>query len=116
MFIVYGTRVLKKHMGTTRDEFRCAHCNNVNHYKITRVRKFFALFWIPLIPYSSKYFVHCPICDYGSEVKKDAIENLIHGPAITASEQPEVSSNTENSGFSNSEADTEFTNNTTDGF
>ena len=107
MFIVYGTKVMKKHMGTTHDEFRCAHCNNVRHYSITRVRKFFSLFWIPLIPYSSKYFVHCPVCDYGSEVKKDALENLINGPAIETAQEPETS---------NSVADTEFTNNTTDGF
>ena len=57
--------------------------------------------------YSSKYFVHCPVCDYGSEVKKDALENLINGPAIEATEQPEASTGA---------ADTEFTNNTTDGF
>ena len=88
MFIVWGTRVLKKEMGYTKNVFHCNHCNNDNHYKITRVRKFFALFWIPLIPYSSKYFVHCPICDYGYEVKKDALENLING-------EPAPSENTE---------------------
>jgi len=77
MFIILGTRTLKDVVGTTREMFHCDHCNNDNHYKVTKVRRFFALFFIPLIPFSKKYFVHCPVCDYGVEMEEESAEKLM---------------------------------------
>jgi len=77
MFILFGTRGMNKEMGATKISYHCNNCNNDNFFKVTRLRRYFTLFFIPIFPVSSKYFVHCPICDRGAEVKKKDIGNFI---------------------------------------
>lgn len=71
MLIIWGTKGIEKILGFSKQPYRCNHCNNVNHYKILRRRTWFTLFWIPIFPVSSKYFITCPICNYGAQIKKD---------------------------------------------
>ena len=75
MLIVGGTRPKEKELGITQQTYQCTHCNNVLNYKIFRRRNWFTLFWIPVIPLGTKYFISCPICNYGSKIKKaEALE------------------------------------------
>jgi len=91
MFIIFGIRDIKRELGITQNVFHCNHCNNDNHYTVTRVRKFFHIFWIPLIPLLTKYYVSCPVCDFGFEVEKDEADNLINGTsAATNINMPEA--------------------------
>lgn len=77
MFIIWGSKVMEKVLGKSQRAYQCAHCNNVNNYKIFRRRNWFTLFWIPIFPFSSKYFIACPICNYGSQIKKEeALEQV----------------------------------------
>ncbi len=71
MFIIWGTKGIEKHLGFSAQPYRCQHCNNTEYYKIMRVRTWFTLFWIPIFPISSKYFITCPICNYGMKLKKE---------------------------------------------
>jgi zinc-ribbon family len=43
----------------------CSHCNNEEYWVLTRIMTWFTLFFIPVFPYSIKYFLSCPICQYG---------------------------------------------------
>ena len=78
MFIIWGSRGMDKTLGETERTYQCQHCNNVSHYKIFRRRNWFTLFWIPIFPFSSKYYISCPICNFGSKLKKqDALDQLV---------------------------------------
>lgn len=77
MFIVWGTKGMEKILGNSQRSYQCQHCNNVSNYKIFRRRKWFTLFWIPIFPYSSQYFIACPICNYGAKISKDEAMNQI---------------------------------------
>ena len=70
MFIVWGTRSKDKDLGQSQVAYECEHCNNVSHYRIFRRRNWFTIFWIPIIPLSTKYFIACPICNFGQQIKK----------------------------------------------
>ena len=41
---------------------RCPNCHNQTFYRYTTVTKWFSLFFIPLIPYSTKHYLVCPVC------------------------------------------------------
>ena len=77
MFIIWGTREKEKELGISQQSYQCTHCNNVSNYKIFRRKNWFTVFWIPIIPLSSKYFISCPICNYGQKIKKaEALEKI----------------------------------------
>lgn len=70
MFIIWGSRTIEKNLGHSQETYMCRHCNNASNYKIFHRTKWFTLFWIPIIPLGRKYFVACPICNYGNELPK----------------------------------------------
>ena len=72
-FIIFGFDTYTRIIGTVREIYKCENCNNEIIRNIIRVRKWFSLFWIPCIPYSSKYYVVCPTCEYGYEINKPNI-------------------------------------------
>lgn len=77
MFIIWGTKSIDKTLGNSQRAYQCGHCNNVTNYRIFRRRKWFTLFWIPIFPFSSKYFIACPVCNYGQQISKDeAMEQI----------------------------------------
>jgi len=62
MLIIWGFgRNTTKLLGVTEDK-QCYNCNNLVQRGVVRVRTWFTLFFIPLIPYSTKYFEVCPVC------------------------------------------------------
>jgi len=81
MFIIYGTKKLKKELGTYSQNSQCQHCNNVINYSFFSVWTWFTLFWIPIFPVSrKKYYSVCPICSFGYEHTKEEIEKMINQP------------------------------------
>lgn len=72
MFIVYGTRRMKKtlaHSGL----LTCTTCSQPNYFEVVRERVWVTLFWIPIFPVSSKYFQVCPHCSCAYPMdKRDA--------------------------------------------
>lgn len=77
MFIIYGTKRFDKTLGNLKPLWQCEHCNNAVHFRVFRVTTWFTIFWIPLFPVERKFFVTCPICNYGKKMqKKEAMELL----------------------------------------
>ncbi len=77
MFIIWGTKHTEKELGLSQQTYACQHCGNTSNYKIFRRRNWFTIFWIPLIPLGTKYFISCPICNYGQKLKKaEALEKV----------------------------------------
>ena len=51
----------------------CANCKNDTWYHLLRHRLWFTLFFIPLIPYSSKHLLLCQVCSQGIKLTGDKI-------------------------------------------
>ena len=45
----------------------CPRCGNRREWRSLRVRTWFTLFFIPLIPYRTRFVALCPICGHESE-------------------------------------------------
>ena len=54
----------------------CSHCNNEEYWILNRIMTWFTLFFIPVFPYSIKYFLSCPICQYGLTLDSKQIEQI----------------------------------------
>lgn len=54
----------------------CNHCHNEDYWVLTRITTWFTLFFIPVIPYSIKYFLSCPVCQYGLTLDSKQIEEI----------------------------------------
>ncbi|MCA9245375.1 MAG: zinc ribbon domain-containing protein, partial [Phycisphaerales bacterium] len=60
--IIYGTRGVT----TTKDkgEFHCPNCGDRQPYRLRRVRRFFTLYFIPLIPLDKLgEYIECDVCN-----------------------------------------------------
>lgn len=77
MLIVWGSKAFLKLMGRTQQRVTCGNCSNENWFEITRITKWFTIFFIPVFPFSFKYFVGCPICDHGKYISKVEANELI---------------------------------------
>ncbi|HUC88456.1 MAG TPA: zinc-ribbon domain-containing protein [Candidatus Paceibacterota bacterium] len=73
--IIFGWRTLIKNIGAVFKRM-CDHCHNEDYWILTRSTRWFTLFFIPVIPTSSKYFLACPVCKYGFALKGDQIESI----------------------------------------
>jgi len=54
----------------------CRHCNNEEFWVLTKITTWFTLFFIPVLPYSVKYFLSCPVCQYGFNLNNEQTEQL----------------------------------------
>lgn len=71
MFILFGTRGVAYTKGA--GEFTCPACNAEREYKHIRIRQFFTLFFIPVIPLMLRgEFVECKTCS--NKFKLDVLE------------------------------------------
>lgn len=64
MFIIFGThqRTIKDHNATTTTS-RCGHCQQLVQLEPVKIRTYFALFFVPLIPLEKgKLAYRCPSC------------------------------------------------------
>jgi uncharacterized protein (DUF983 family) len=65
MFIIFGWgRQTRTEFGSTM-LIQCPHCNNTKFWDLIKLRTWFTLFFIPLIPYSSEVLLVCPVCAHG---------------------------------------------------
>ncbi|HWB33924.1 MAG TPA: zinc-ribbon domain-containing protein [Candidatus Paceibacterota bacterium] len=54
----------------------CDHCHNEEYWTLLRRTTWFTLFFIPVIPYKSVWWLLCPICKYGLELKPEQVKTL----------------------------------------
>ena len=81
MIIIWGFRSFTKVLGSA-GAYRCSHCGNVQNWNVVRIRKWFTIFWIPLIPCGTQYLMLCPICSYGVKLKnkEEAVQRIMVMP------------------------------------
>ena len=54
----------------------CTYCNTNAIWQLCITRTWFTLFFIPVIPYSSKYCITCPKCGSYEELSKEEFEKI----------------------------------------
>jgi len=79
-----GGRTLLFIFGVRRKAYRlatifalCTLCQTPAAQVITRVRMFFTLFFIPLVPLGSKYRSTCTLCGRSVKIDKEAADRLV---------------------------------------
>ena len=79
MFVIFGFgRRTVRVLGFTAARL-CGNCRNTSQWKVIKVTRWFTLFFIPIIPYSSKYVAMCPTCSRGIQVDAKAAQGLAAG-------------------------------------
>ena len=76
MIIFYGTKSFKKVMKQFGN-YQCMQCNNIGPWNLVRVTTWFTLFFIPIFPFSFKYYVECPVCKSANKIKKDMYKQIM---------------------------------------
>ena len=111
--IIFGTRGITS--TKRKGEFHCPTCDSMGQYRLKHVRKFFTLYFIPLIPLNSLgSYIECGSCsltfdpevlnynseqnaedfeaEYCSAIKKVMIHVLLADDAIDSAEIEEIKS------------------------
>ena len=68
MFLIFGIGQPSVKQYDTKEYKHCTHCNNSTNWKVSKHSSWFTLFFIPVIPVSTKYLFHCPICNNGWKI------------------------------------------------
>jgi len=79
MFILYGTKPFKRVIGRQHIDTICPNCQRPANWEVTRVISFFTLYFIPLVPYSIRYYLACPHCEASKKIDKAAAMELLSG-------------------------------------
>ena len=81
MFLIFGFGHRKfKREGTVKGN--CTRCNNTVDKELVKATSSFTLFFIPVIPYSTKYLLVCPICSESYELSKEEFYRMAQGADI----------------------------------
>jgi hypothetical protein len=66
---------------------QCPHCHNDGYFRLISATKWFRLFFVPLIPYSTKHFLVCPVCTSGKQLTGHDVARARQMAALTAERQ-----------------------------
>jgi hypothetical protein len=75
MFIIFGFRRRAYRLATVFAN--CGHCHTPAAQAVVRVRRFFTLFFIPLIPLGSKYRSTCTMCGGAYSLTKEQADTAV---------------------------------------
>lgn len=76
MFFIFGwNHPTRKDFGETYP-ITCPNCNNRVFLHFMHQRLWFTLFFIPCIPYESKYMLLCPICTQGLILPRHKVDQI----------------------------------------
>lgn len=77
MFVIFGWgRQTRKEFGPTIP-ITCPNCRNRAYMHLSRLRTWFTLFFIPVIPYESKHLLLCEVCSQGIELQRGEVEKAL---------------------------------------
>jgi hypothetical protein len=75
MFFIFGWNHQESTSYGPVEQHKCENCHNTEYWHLDKISKYFTLFFIPIIPYDSDNWFHCPICNYGIKLDKDEFQN-----------------------------------------
>lgn len=84
MFIIFGWgRQTIRFIGYTAIRL-CSDCGNASPWSVAHIRRWFTIFFIPVIPYESRYVAMCPVCRRGFELDAQEAQRLTAGGTAPA--------------------------------
>jgi len=88
MFVIvgWGRRTIQV-LGFTAARI-CTNCGNTTQWKVLRTRRWFTLFFIPVVPYSSSYHAICPVCSRGFQVDPRSVQKFMSAQGVPAEVPP----------------------------
>jgi hypothetical protein len=75
MIILFGFRRKSSRLATVF--VMCAHCRTPAAHAVARVRRFFTLFFVPIIPLGTKYFTTCTMCGHVTQITKEGADQYL---------------------------------------
>lgn len=66
----------------------CVYCHTPAAHALTRVRRYFTLFFIPVVPVGTKYVTTCTMCGRGTQITQEAADHYVAAPAEHAATSP----------------------------
>lgn len=75
MIIIWGFREIVKELGFV-GYYHCNRCNNDGNWQLRKETNWFTLFFIPIIPCGTRYYVYCPICRTEIRVPKEEAKRI----------------------------------------
>ena len=55
----------------------CPRCHNSSPWPIHRERSYFSFFFIPLIPYKTRFLLSCPVCREAREISAEEKDRFL---------------------------------------
>ena len=75
MIVGWGHTITKKYYGDM-PERSCPHCDKITKWQIMRIISWYDVFFIPVCPWETKYWLLCPICEHGVNITKRESERI----------------------------------------
>jgi len=76
MFFLFGWGKQTRKELSEKEFDICSYCN-IDRLKVFRITTWATLFFIPVIPYETKYYLSCPNCERGYEIEEEEADKLI---------------------------------------
>ncbi len=86
MIIIFGFRRMLARLGTVF--VMCGSCSTPAALALVRTRRWFTLFFVPVIPLGTKYFTTCALCGRATQITKEGADHYV----ASAREQAAASS------------------------
>jgi hypothetical protein len=87
MIILFGFRRRASRLATIF--VMCAACRTPAAHALTRTRRYFTLFFVPVIPLGTKYFTTCTMCGHATQITKEGADRYLasvaQGPSTALS-------------------------------
>jgi len=75
MFFIFGTK--RKLYELANISINCPACKNLANQRIVKIKAWFVVFFIPLIPVSTKFMAVCSQCKRSYKLNKELLQKLI---------------------------------------
>ena len=74
MFFIIGSTQTTQNNKKSKTPQYCDHCHNTEYWVLEKQKNWVSLFFIPVIPYKTKYLAYCPICRNGYEISGEMFD------------------------------------------
>jgi len=75
MFILFGTRGIVKTLAMAT--FICNRTNQPAAHRLSKVSRWFTLFFIPVFPFSRRYVLTCAACGQSSKLTREQADEIV---------------------------------------
>jgi zinc-ribbon family len=90
MIILFGIRRRAQRLAIVLQ--LCSNCRTPAAQAVTRIRTFFTLFFIPIVPLGSRYITTCTLCGAATKITKEHADHLIASAQAQSAGPPPRSS------------------------